>query len=100
MTKSFHCAFKFAGIVSEINRQYLVVKSTLVKKLTTSPNEATLFTLKKKFKDAGCECSLTADEHNTTLYISYANIYSIVAIQTFSKVISILSLRYYGAKKV
>jgi hypothetical protein len=45
-----------------------------MKKLTVSPKEAILFTLKKKFKDAGCECSLKADKHKTTLSIGYANI--------------------------
>ena len=45
-----------------------------MKKLTTSPKEAILFTLKKKFKDAGCECSLKADKHKTTLFIGYANV--------------------------
>ena len=45
-----------------------------MKKLTTSPKAATLFSLKKKFKEAGCECSLKADKQKTTLSIGYANI--------------------------
>jgi len=45
-----------------------------MKKLTTSPKDAILFTLKQKFKNAGCECSLKADKHKTTLSIGYANI--------------------------
>jgi hypothetical protein len=30
--------------------------------------------LKKKFKEAGCECSLKKDKHKTVLTIGYTNI--------------------------
>jgi hypothetical protein len=60
-------------IAFEVYKKYLSVKSTLMKKLL-SGNESVLFPLQKKFKEAGCECSLTKDKHKTTLIIRYTNI--------------------------
>jgi hypothetical protein len=39
-----------------------------------SGNGSVLFPLQKKFKEAGCECSLTKDKNKTTLIIRYTNI--------------------------
>lgn len=54
-------------------RNILVTESTTMKK-TYSKNKPVLYPLKKKFKDAGCECLLTIGKHQTILTISYANI--------------------------
>jgi hypothetical protein len=37
-------------------------------------NKPLLMPLKKKFKDAGCECTLKIEKHYTILTISYANV--------------------------
>jgi hypothetical protein len=39
-----------------------------------APAGLALFPLKKKFKEAGCTCSLKKDKNQTILTISYANI--------------------------
>jgi hypothetical protein len=51
--------------------EYLSVKSTLMKKEFSSEKPA-LIPLHNKFKDAGCECALKKDKHQTTLIIRYA----------------------------
>lgn len=55
--------------------EYLSVKSTLMKKEFSSEKPA-LIPLHNKFKDAGCECDLKKDKHQTTLIIRYAAVIS------------------------
>ena len=58
-------------IVPNSTIEYLSVKSTLMKKEFSSEKPA-LIPLHNKFKDAGCECDLKKDKHQTTLVVRYA----------------------------
>ena len=63
----------FCLIVFQLAGRYFCAESTTMKK-TDYSHKPVLIPLKKKFREAGCECTLQADEHHTVLKISYANI--------------------------
>ena len=67
-------------IATEDGKEYLSVKSTLMKK--PSPKQEVLLSLKKKFTDAGCECCLEKNKQQTTLVINYNNI---VTMQQYTR---------------